>query len=1176
MRKKGSVKIIFALLVLMAGIVLEGLALADYQNVYGLTRARIKVHTEATVESPVFDNLQSDRLVYVFGSLENSGVTFIQIRYRTVEGELQTGWIAQSEGETVYVQPMSLEDALRIYGVSNGNVPRTAAGMRYASERAALGGVADGGNPPMISVSGLSPEAQSIAEAQTILKALGRYNGDITGNAGAKTVAAISDFQAQYGLTADGVPGAATLAKLYEVYQAAVNGTGSISTGTAQDADSVREAQTILKALGYYNGDITGNAGEKTQAAIRSFQRQYGLTEDGVAGSNTLAKLYEVYQGAASSNTAAAETDTDSIMTAQAILKELGLYNGDITGNAGEKTQAAIRAFQQQYGLTVDGIVGQKTLSKLYEVYQGASSVSASGEEQNNAEADVIREAQTILKELGIYSGDVTGNAGEKTQAAIRAFQKQYGLTVDGVVGQKTLSKLYEVYQAAVSGASVSTADSSTQNAAIIQEAQAILKELGLYSGDITGNAGAKTQAAIKAFQQQNGLTADGIVGTSTLEAMRNAYSSLQSGTAGTASAGTMTEGTIREVQTMLKELGLYNGEITGNAGNKTTEAIRTFQQWYGLSADGVAGAKTLARMREVYQQTAASAVSTETSSGSMSADTVRMVQTMLKDMNLYTGEITGNAGEKTISAIKSFQRKYGLTEDGVAGNQTLSKMQEVYNSLFASSTGTTSSSAEAEVAAVEEAQTILKALGLYNGEITGNLGNKTKAAIQSFQTQYGLTADGVPGNKTLAKMREVYASLTNAQTAQTGSNLSGMSTDTIMEVQVMLNDMGLYQGEITGNAGNKTIAAIKAFQQKYGLTVDGNAGRETLSKMREVYNAQLKGTTVSADAGKSMDEATVREVQTILGALGIYSGEVTGNAGGKTVSAIKAFQQKYGLTADGVAGTQTLAKMREVYSSSLRSSSSSTASTDTKNQSMSTSTVREVQTMLGALGIYSGEVTGNAGDKTISAIKAFQQKYGLTADGVAGTQTLTKMREVYAGRSSGSSSTSSSSAARTSGKIYNLDWFNAKENGVFGRIGFSKGRICKLTDLTNNITMDIFIQSASYHLDVEPLTASDTQKLCKMYKVSKPEKIGAARHPALLETEHGYKFLCSIYAQPHGFQEIHSNNFEGQFCIHFLNSKTHGSDVVDNGHQEAIRKAKGIVGSGKVTTLKDPSQLRY
>lgn len=55
--------------------------------------------------------------------------------------------------------------------------------------------------------------------------------------------------------------------------------------------EEVTQIQTKLKSLGYYTGNVDGVFGAATQNAVRNFQRDYGLTADGIAGTNTLRAL---------------------------------------------------------------------------------------------------------------------------------------------------------------------------------------------------------------------------------------------------------------------------------------------------------------------------------------------------------------------------------------------------------------------------------------------------------------------------------------------------------------------------------------------------------------------------------------------------------------------------------------------------------------------------------------------------------------------------------------------------------------------------------------------------------------------------------------------------------------------------------------------------------------------
>ena len=85
-------------------------------------------------------------------------------------------------------------------------------------------------------------------------------------------------------------------------------------------------------------------------------------------------------------------------------------------------------------------------------------------------------------------------------------------------------------------------------------------------------------------------------------------------------------------------------------------------------------------------------AASTTASSGA-DTNTVKSVQTMLKALKYYSGDITGNVGDKTKAAIKQFQKEFDLTADGVAGPKTIAKLESVYNSKGGSSVSTSSSS---------------------------------------------------------------------------------------------------------------------------------------------------------------------------------------------------------------------------------------------------------------------------------------------------------------------------------------------------------------------------------------------------------------------------------------------------------------------------------------------------
>ncbi|MBR4068124.1 MAG: peptidoglycan-binding protein [Clostridia bacterium] len=138
----------------------------------------------------------------------------------------------------------------------------------------------------------------------------------------------------------------------------------------------------------------------------------------------------------------------DDVTKLQQRLSELGYYTGEVDGAYGPGTQAAVLLFQTQHGLDADGIAGDRTRSMLYS--QNAQPCAATPAPtqtpsalSRGAEGDPVVEMQQRLKELGFYDGECDGDYGPGTQSAVRLFQSQHGLTVDGAAGEKTLGMLY-------------------------------------------------------------------------------------------------------------------------------------------------------------------------------------------------------------------------------------------------------------------------------------------------------------------------------------------------------------------------------------------------------------------------------------------------------------------------------------------------------------------------------------------------------------------------------------------------------------------------------------------------------------------------------------------------------------------------------------------------------------
>lgn len=141
-----------------------------------------------------------------------------------------------------------------------------------------------------------------------------------------------------------------------------------------------------------------------------------------------------------------------------------------------------------------------------------------------------------------------------------------------------------------------------------------------------------------------------------------------------------------------------------------------------------------------------------------------------------------------------------------------------------------------------------------------------------------------------------------------------------------------------------------------------------------------------------------VRKMQNALKKKGFYAGAVDGKFGPSTKSAVIKYQKYLGITADGKPGNKTLTALYEG-----RSALNSTYNTELKNSITATNPrtlhygqtgtrVKNLQRALYKAGVYKGSIDGVFGDLTLDAVKKYQYKVGLRADGLAGTKTLNSL----------------------------------------------------------------------------------------------------------------------------------------------------------------------------------------
>ncbi len=218
---------------------------------------------------------------------------------------------------------------------------------------------------------------------------------------------------------------------------------------------------------------------------------------------------------------------------------------------------------------------------------------------------------------------------------------------------------------------------------------------------------------------------------------------------------------------------------------------------------------------------------------------------------------------------------------------------------------------------------------------------------------------------------------------------------------------------------------------------------------------------------------------------------------------------------------------------------------------------VISLQLRLQDLGYYNYKITGSFGSVTKQAVMDFQEDNKLAQDGIVGGQTASLLyangatRSLYNRRIPTPTPTPKpkptakpDSSIPKYGKL--IEWSEANKLAP-------RGTTFQVKDFKTGRTYYVYRMGGSKHMDVEPKTKEDTAQM----KASMGGSWTWVRRPLLVKLK-GTWYAASLYGEPHGQQTIYDNNMDGQVCIHFLNSRTHGSNIKDPDHQRCVRQAAG------------------
>lgn len=321
----------------------------------------------------------------------------------------------------------------------------------------------------------------------------------INGEFNAATEAAVRTFQQQFDLSVDGVVGKATWYKISYIYAAVRKLAELKSIGQIQNlysgewpGSNLREGSkgVEVQLLQYYLASIAvfyneipevaidGRFGRGLEAAVIAFQKRFGLIQDGIVGRATWDRIYAVFStldqeivppdsappypgqplrsGASGANVSAIQLALNTVSSQYSVIPVVV-----VDGIFGNGTRNAVIAFQRQFDLDADGIVGLQTWNLLFTTANRIDHGDEPGQSQPlfsgtllsvGSRGNDVLLIQQRLKAISIYYTAIPdlaadGIFGSGTQASVIAFQRLMGITADGIVGQQTWNLINQTYQ---------------------------------------------------------------------------------------------------------------------------------------------------------------------------------------------------------------------------------------------------------------------------------------------------------------------------------------------------------------------------------------------------------------------------------------------------------------------------------------------------------------------------------------------------------------------------------------------------------------------------------------------------------------------------------------------------------------------------------------------------------
>ena len=268
----------------------------------------------------------------------------------------------------------------------------------------------------------------------------------------------------------------------------------------------VQRAQGLLNKLGYDAGPEDGLMGAKTRSALRQFQTDHRLSRTGDVNRETMGALRTEAEsggssgnvGTPSSTTTSAEDATSKrlLIDIQTELRRRGYDVPVVNGSLDERTKQAIADYQRAEGLLVTAEPSELLLARIRSTDAASDGLSR---------REMIKQIQANLNDRGYSAGPPDGLLGRSTQDAIRTYQADAGLKVDGAASAELLAKL--------KGSDTAETTPATQSPAAQSDEPRVLISDTFDDGDYTQNV--RWQVLQGTFSVRDGKLFSDIAGSS-------------------------------------------------------------------------------------------------------------------------------------------------------------------------------------------------------------------------------------------------------------------------------------------------------------------------------------------------------------------------------------------------------------------------------------------------------------------------------------------------------------------------------------------------------------------------------------------------------------------------------------------------------------------------------------